>query len=120
MPVQTDSHYLILNFLPMRIQDYTFFLIVAECDRPVLPTLPLMECLTTLNRIARLRDVNGKQFELVIGFRNLFPANTAGEFAYIGYVFGQFKALPTVVAEYIPDANADLTNASCFMLNRSF
>jgi hypothetical protein len=104
----------------MRIQDYTFFLIVAECDRPVLPTLPLMECLTTLNRIARLRDVNNKQFELVIGIRNHAPANTASEFAYIGYVFGQFKAVPTVVAEYIPDADADLASASCFMLKREF
>jgi len=104
----------------MRIQDYTFFLIVAECERPVLPTLPLMECLTTLNRIARLRDVNGKQFELVIGIRNHLPANTASEFAYIGYVFGQFKSLPKFVVLYLPDADADLTSASCFMLKREF
>lgn len=104
----------------MRIQDYSFFLIVAECDRPVLPTLPLMECLTTLNRIARLRDVNGKNFELVIGIENSLLVNTASEFAYIGYVFGQFKAVPTVVAEYIPDADADLASASCFMLKRDF
>jgi len=104
----------------MRIQDYTFFLIVAECDRPVLPTLPLMECLTTVNRMARLRDVNGKQFELVVGIYKHSPANTASEFAYIGYVFGQFKAVPTVVAEYIPDPDTDLVSASCFMLNRDF
>ena len=104
----------------MRIQDYTFFLFVAECERPVLPTLPLMECLTTLNRIARLRDVNGKQFEVVVGIRNHAPANTASEFAYIGYVFGQFKAVPTVVAEYLPDTDADLTSASCFMIKRDF
>lgn len=104
----------------MRIQDYSFFLIVAECDRPVLPTLPLMECLTTLNRVARLRDVNGKQFEVVVGIRNHAPANTASEFAYIGYVFGQFKAVPTVVAEYLPDADVNLSGPACFMIKRDF
>lgn len=104
----------------MQLSDYTFYLIVAECDRPVLPTLPIMECLTTPNRIARLRDVNGKQFELVIGIRNHAPANTASEFAYIGYVFGQFKAVPAVVAEYIPDPNVNLVAPACFMLSRPF
>jgi hypothetical protein len=104
----------------MRIQDYTFYLIVAESNSWVPPTLALEAELATPNRIVYAREGDGQRFQMVIGLLNATPVNLAAEFAYIGSVFGLHKSVVQAVADFVPDATADLRAKSCFMTNRPF
>jgi hypothetical protein len=99
----------------MRIQDYTFYLIVAESNSWVPPTLALEAELTTANRIVYAREGDGQRFQMVIGLLNATPVNLAAEFAYIGSVFGLYKSIIQAVADFMPDVTADLQAKSCFM-----
>lgn len=104
----------------MRIQDYTFYLIVAESNSWVPPTLALEAELATANRIVYAREGDGQKFQMVIGLPNATPVNLAAEFAYIGSVFGLHKSVVQAVADFVPDVTTDLRTKSCFMTSRPF
>lgn len=104
----------------MRIQDYTFYLIVAESNSWVPPALALEAELATANRIVYAHEVHGQKFLMVVGLLNATPVNLAAEFAYIGSVFGLHKSVVQAVADFVPDLTTDLRAKSCFMTNRPF
>jgi hypothetical protein len=104
----------------MQLSDYTFYLIVAESNSWVPPTLALEAELTTANRIVYAREGDGQRFLMVVGLLNATPVNLAAEFAYIGSVFGLHKSVVQAVADFMPDVTADLRAKSCFMTNRPF
>jgi hypothetical protein len=104
----------------MQVSDYTFYLIVAESNSWVPPTLALEAELATANRIVYAREGDGQKFQMVVGLPNGTPVNLAAEFAYIGSVFGLHKSVVQAVADFVPDVTADLRAKSCFMTNRPF